>query len=113
MAALTIHRTFPADGVLLSARGLDADQAAAAGLVEHVVDPEEARQAAIAYAARLAAMPPEAVAALKDAVVRGMRSSLGEGLAIELEHVRKRFGDLRVDRHLQQALADRRKEGSA
>ena len=92
--------------LMLSGRTLDAEEAREIGLVEHAVSAETARAEAIAYAEKLARMPGQAVSSIKDAVVRGLRSSLAEGMAIELEHVRKRFADPRVDRHLRGALGD-------
>jgi enoyl-CoA hydratase/carnithine racemase len=97
--------------LLLSGRSLDADEALAAGLVEHVGEAEAVRNAALDLAARIAGMPAEAVSAIKDAVVRGLRVSLAEGMTLELEHVGQRFADPRTDPRLREALAAGRGRG--
>jgi enoyl-CoA hydratase/carnithine racemase len=78
--------------------------------VEHVAEPEAVRQATLAYAQQIASRPAEALAAAKDAVVRGLRSGLGEGLTIELEHVRQRLQDPRVEERLRQVRRSPRSE---
>jgi enoyl-CoA hydratase/carnithine racemase len=96
--------------LILSGRRVDAEEALALGLVEHVAEPEAVRQATLAYAQQIASRPAEALAAAKDAVVRGLRSGLGEGLTIELEHVRQRLQDPRVEERLRQVRRSPRSE---
>jgi len=98
--------------LLLSGRAIGADEAYACGLVEHVADAASARAAAVAYAVAAAARPAEALAAVKDAVLRGLGSPLREGLAIERENVRQRFRDPRVDERMRAAVSAPRRDPS-
>jgi enoyl-CoA hydratase/carnithine racemase len=96
--------------LILSGRRVGAEEALALGLVEHVAEPEAVRDATLAYARQIATRPPEALAAAKDAVVRGLRSGLGEGLAIELEHIRKRLQDPRIEERVREMRRSSRPE---
>jgi len=96
--------------LILSGRRVDAEEALALGLVEHVAEAASVRHETLAYARQLAAKPAEALAAVKDAVVRGLRSGIGEGLAIELDHVRQRLQDPRVEERLRQMRGASRPE---
>ena len=66
---------------------MSAEQALALGLVDEVVAPGELRATVQAYAERLGAKPPEALAAIRRAVIEGGGRSFDEGLAIERELV--------------------------
>ena len=90
--------------LLLSGRSVGADEAHEIGLVEHVADADAVRDRAISYAAGLAKLPGEALTAVKDCVSRGLRAPLREGLALELENVRKRFQDPKVDERMREAV---------
>ena len=69
--------------MLLTAEPIDADRAAAIGLVNRVVPHDELMPAARGLAARIAAMSPLAVAACLASVTRGLNLSIDEGLAVE------------------------------
>ena len=82
----TIGRHLPqSDAMRLVTTGepMDAQWAYERGLVQRVVPPGELMTTARALAERLAAMSPEAVRAVKRAVVDGLDVSLSAGLALE------------------------------
>jgi len=82
----TIGRHLPqSDAMRLVTTGepMDAQWAYERGLVQRVVPPGELMTTARALAERLAAMSPEAVRAVKRAVVDGLEVSLSAGLALE------------------------------
>lgn len=69
--------------LILTGDQLGAREAAALGLVNRVVPAEETLLAALRLAARVAAMPPIAVLAAKEAVNRAFELSLEAGLEFE------------------------------
>jgi len=69
--------------LLLTGEAIDAETALRVGLVNAVVPPEELMSKARAYAERICKNGPLAVRAAKEAAVRGMQTSLEEGLRIE------------------------------
>lgn len=69
--------------VILTGRSIDAREADALGLVTSVVPAEATLAAALALAGRVAAMPPLAVAAAKEAVRAAFEGSLTAGLESE------------------------------
>lgn len=69
--------------MLLEARRLSASEAEAIGLVGQAVAPEAFEPAVTELAGRLAGAATQALAMIKDAVGRGLETSLEEGLAIE------------------------------
>ena len=71
--------------LLLRGRMLDADEAAAIGLVTTAVEPAEVDEAAEAMAAQLATLAPLTLAAIKRVVLEGAEVPLAEGLDIEAE----------------------------
>jgi enoyl-CoA hydratase len=69
--------------LILTGDTIDAREAEARGLVSRVVAREETLPAALALAARIAAQPPLAVIAAKEAVDRAFELSLSGGLDFE------------------------------
>jgi enoyl-CoA hydratase len=69
--------------LILTGRSIDAREAERWGLVTSVVPAEETLEAALALAARIAAMPPVAVLAAKEAIGRAHELSLTAGLEFE------------------------------
>ena len=69
--------------LVLTGRTMGAREAEAHGLVTRVVAAEETIQAALELAAAIAAMPPLAVIAAKEAVNRAEELALEDGLAFE------------------------------
>jgi enoyl-CoA hydratase len=69
--------------MILTGRNLSATEAEARGLVSRVVAREETLPAAMALAAEVAAMPPLAVRAAKEAINRAYELSLEAGLEFE------------------------------
>ncbi len=69
--------------MVLTARPMSAREAEAHGLVTRVVPPEETLASALELAAAIAAMPPLAVIAAKQAVNRAEELSLDAGLEFE------------------------------
>lgn len=69
--------------MILSARTVDAPDALAMGLVDHVVSADQLLPQALALAQRIAANAPVAVRMAKAAVTRGADLSLAEGLQLE------------------------------
>ena len=82
----TLPRIVPpgiAREMILSGDPIDAQRALAAGLVTRVVPRERLIDEARAIAARLAALPPDAVRGAKEALLRGADLPLAEGLRLE------------------------------
>lgn len=73
--------------LLMSGRQVGAEEALAIGLVNRVVDPDDVLDAAVGWAAEFARGALVAQGLAKDAVDRGLETTLAEGLAIE----RQRF----------------------
>jgi len=69
--------------MILTGRTMDAREAELHGLVTRVVPAEEAVEAALDLAARIAAQPPIAVMAAKEAIERAHELSLSAGLEFE------------------------------
>jgi enoyl-CoA hydratase len=69
--------------LILTGRNLPAREAEAYGLVARLVPPEETLAAALDLAAEIAALPPLAVMAAKEAVNRAFELSLEAGLEFE------------------------------
>ncbi len=69
--------------MILTGRNMGAREAEAHGLVNRVVPSDETVPAALELAARIAAMPPVAVIAAKEAVNRAEELPLGAGLEFE------------------------------
>lgn len=69
--------------MILTGRNMDAREAEAHGLVTRVVPSDQTVPAALELAARIAAMPPVAVMAAKDAVNRAEELALESGLEFE------------------------------
>ncbi|MGH8295747.1 MAG: enoyl-CoA hydratase-related protein [Steroidobacteraceae bacterium] len=76
---------------LLTGDLLTAAQAHRLGLVSEVVPDGEVLPYALALAARIAALPPLAVAAIKDAVLRGADLPLDAALRLESESFQRLF----------------------
>jgi enoyl-CoA hydratase len=74
-----------AHGVILAGREITAEEALHLGLVNRVVAPEEVLLAAEALASEISKGAPLAVRACLEAVTRGVRLPLDEGLALEAE----------------------------
>jgi enoyl-CoA hydratase len=69
--------------MILTGRQVRAEEALSIGLVNRVVAPDYVLEAALTWAAELAAGPVVAHGLAKGAVDRGLDGSLDEGLAIE------------------------------
>jgi len=76
--------------LVLTGRRFSAKEAFAMGLVSRLVPPESVLDEAMALARAIAAMPPLAVRAAKEAVLKSLNSGLDDALAFE----RRRFYDL-------------------
>jgi len=74
-----------AKDLILSGRQVAAPEALAMGLVDRVVEPGELMDAALAYAAELAAGAVAAQALAKHAIDAGLEADLATGLQIEQE----------------------------
>ena len=72
-----------AKDLIFSGRFVDAGEAAAIGLVDRVVAPDQVLNEALAWAATLARGPRLALQAAKDAIDRGLEADLETGLQIE------------------------------
>lgn len=81
-----------AKDLVLTGRQVDAEEAYRLGLVDRVVEAEEALDRALELAAGLAAGPPTATALAKEAVDRGLDGSLEEGLDLEAALFARVFG---------------------
>ncbi len=71
--------------LILTGRQVRADEALSIGLVNRVVAPDDVLDAALAWAAELAAGPFAAQALAKSSVDRGLEGTLEDGLALERE----------------------------
>ena len=81
-----LPRTVPpgiAREMILTGQPIGAARALEVGLVSRVVPRERLREEAADVATQLAALPPAAVAAAKEAVTRGLDLPLGQGLELE------------------------------
>lgn len=72
-----------AKDLVFSGRQVDAGEALAMGLVDEVVEPADLEERTFARAAELAAGPSRAIGLAKEAIDRGLDSTLQEGLLIE------------------------------
>ena len=91
----TLPRIIPpgvALGMILSGDPIDAAEALRLGLVHRVVPRDELDAAAGAWARTLAERSPRALSYAKEAVLRGLDLSLGEGLALEARLAVRRAG---------------------
>ncbi|HYM28978.1 MAG TPA: enoyl-CoA hydratase/isomerase family protein [Steroidobacteraceae bacterium] len=82
----TLPRTVPAGvarEMILTGEPIDAQRALSIGLVNRVVPRARLGEETAAIAARLAALPPAAVAAVKEALIRGSALPLEQGLRLE------------------------------
>ena len=79
-----------------SARRVDAAQALAWGLVNHVVPAAELMPRALALAGEIAQWPPQAVQAMKAMIDRGAALALGEALRMEAEAANARNASVRI-----------------
>jgi enoyl-CoA hydratase len=70
---------------------IDAEDARVMGLVSRVVDDAEVMDEALRLAKRIAALPPIAVAHIKEAILLGPDASLQAGLALERKAVQLLF----------------------
>jgi enoyl-CoA hydratase/carnithine racemase len=93
--------------LLLTGRTFSPDEALAWGLVAAVYDPEDAAAQVREYAARFAAGPALATAAIKRCVHEGGQRSLEDGLALEAELVEQLFRSTDAAEGLQ-AFVDKR-----
>jgi enoyl-CoA hydratase/carnithine racemase len=71
--------------LVLTARPVAADEAAAIGLVEVVLDDDGFLEAAIDWARGIASQPRSALVAAKRAIIDGLRLPLSEGLRLEAQ----------------------------
>lgn len=79
--------------LLLSGRAIDAEEAERIGLVHHVVEPDRVLEAAVDYAADLAAgCAPSSLAAIKAQVLADLERSHDEALADTLKLMDASFG---------------------
>lgn len=82
----TLPRAVPpgvAREMILSGEPIDARRALSIGLVNRVVPRARLREETAAIAAKLAALPPAAAAAVKEAMLRGADLPLEQGLRLE------------------------------
>jgi enoyl-CoA hydratase len=69
--------------IQLTGRAIYADEAERIGLITRACDPHKLMEEAIAFAKRIAAQPPLAVAHIRKAIYEGMNMPLVDGLALE------------------------------
>lgn len=81
-----------AKDLVFTGRQVPADEALRIGLVHEVVDPDDLDDRVAAFASQLAAGPPRALAAAKQAIDRGIEGSLDAGLALEQDLFVGAFG---------------------
>lgn len=86
--------------LMWSGRMVGAEEALAIGLVHRVVPADALAAEAAAWARRMAAAPPLAVARIKRAVHDSLHADLDEMLALEMEHQLACFGSEDVSRGL-------------
>jgi len=82
----TLPRTIPpgiAREMILTGDAIDARRALTIGLVNRVVPRERLHDEAATLAAKLAALPPEAIAGVKEAMLRGAGLPLEDALRLE------------------------------
>jgi len=84
--------------MLMTNRWLDAQEALEAALVNRVVPRKDLLSTVDALAERIASLSPEAVASVKEAVVRGADLPLAEGLEMERELALKFFSSQSTSR---------------
>ncbi len=102
----------PALALLLTGEPVDAARALELGLVHEVAPAESVRDRARAWAERLAAQAPVAVAAIKLAVAEGLDRPLEEGLAAELDGFMTTFGSADAHEGVAAFLGKRRAQWS-
>lgn len=78
--------------LLITGRTFSVDEGREMGLIAQVFDAEEAEGKVTEYAARLAALPALAVAAIKRCVHEGGQETLADGLALEADLMEQLFG---------------------
>ncbi len=81
-----------AKDLIFTGRFADAAEALSIGLVDRVVAPDDVYDEALALASQLAAGPPYALRAAKQAIDSGMMVDLDNGLEIERMHFATLFG---------------------
>jgi enoyl-CoA hydratase/carnithine racemase len=96
--------------LLVSGRTFGVEEARAMGLVADVYDGEQAQEKVAEYAARLAAGPALAIAAIKRCVHEGSQKSLDEGLALEAELMERLFRSQDASEGLHAFVEKRRPE---
>ena len=77
--------------LLVTGRTFSVEEGREIGLIAGVYDAEEAQDKVTEYAARLAALPALAVAAIKRCVHEGSQKTLDDGLALEAELMEQLF----------------------
>ena len=83
--------TYRAKRLLLTAEPIDAETAERWGIVSEICEPEKLEARAIAIAADIAALPPQSMMAIKDALRDGADLPLAEGLALEVKAFQRVF----------------------
>lgn len=81
-----------AKDLIYTGRFVGADEALAMGLIDRVVAPDDVYDEALALARQLAAGPPYALRAAKQAIDQGLMVDLDNGLEIERLHFASLFG---------------------
>lgn len=99
---------FQALRLLLTGCQVPADEALRLGLVSEVVADNETLPRALALAARIAGMPPLAVAQIKEVVLAGMDLPLEQALVLERKAFQLLFGS-HDQREGMQAFLEKRK----
>jgi enoyl-CoA hydratase/carnithine racemase len=77
--------------LLVTGRTFGVEEGREMGLIADVYDPDQAEVKVTEYAARLAALPALAVAAIKRCVHEGSQKTLDDGLALEAELMEQLF----------------------
>ncbi|HOY61672.1 MAG: putative enoyl-CoA hydratase echA8 [bacterium ADurb.Bin236] len=80
--------------LLLLGHRIRPEKALELGLINRVAPKEKVLEEAVALAARLGRQPAHAVALIKDAVSRGLETSLDNGLAIEADNFAKAYAHI-------------------
>ncbi|MFC6854859.1 enoyl-CoA hydratase-related protein [Marivibrio halodurans] len=99
---------FHAMRLCLTGEMIDAEEAYGMGLVSRVVEDAEVMTAALDMARRIAAMPPIAVAQIKEVILQGPDASLDAALALERKAVQLLFAT-RDKREGMSAFLEKRK----